>query len=101
MNDELVTRDERTISVENASYRLAYTIVSFGLLISVAVRGLLFNEASWDLLGLVIVSSLVATFYQGKLNALPRRWALMALVVGLVSAVVAAALTLLLHGVRH
>jgi len=44
-----VQRDERTVAVENASYRWACTFVSFALLIDVMYRGAVRNEAAWDL----------------------------------------------------
>ena len=75
MNNQSVTRDERTLSVENSSYRWAYLLLSFGLLGIVAYRGLLWRESNWDLLGLVILGGLVTTFYQGAHRILSRRWA--------------------------
>ncbi len=89
MSNSPVSRDERTLAVENASYRLAYLVLSFGLLLSVAVRGLVFNQASWDLLALVILGGGVATFHQGTQQILSRRWAAMAFAAGLVGAIVA------------
>jgi len=72
---EDVIKDERTIVVENASYRLGYIILLFGVLLDVLLRGLVRRGTlpdpmslvadNWDLLGLAIVSSGVATAYQG------------------------------------
>ena len=36
MNNQSVSRDERTTVVENTSYRIAYLVMSYGLLASVA-----------------------------------------------------------------
>ena len=88
MCDNPVTRDERTVAVENAGYRLAYLVVSFGLLLSVVVRSLVLKEASWDLLGLVLLGGGVAAFYQAKRHTLSRRWAIEGILVGLIGAVV-------------
>lgn len=59
-----VERDERTVAVENASHRWAYTFVSFGLLIDVVCRGVFRHEAAWDLLALVFVGGAVITIHQ-------------------------------------
>ena len=37
MKDQTIIRDERTITVENTSYRWGYLLLSFGLLVVVAV----------------------------------------------------------------
>ena len=50
-----VERDERTVAVENASYKWAYILLIFALLIDVVYRGMVRQEAAWDLLALVIV----------------------------------------------
>ena len=69
-----VQRDERTVSVENASYRWAYLILTFGILASVAYRGFVRDEQSWDLLGLVMMAGAVTTLYQGSRRVLTRSW---------------------------
>ena len=74
MNNQPVSRDERTIVVENASYRLAYLVMSFGLLASVAYRGFVLQQNSWDLLALVILGGATATMYQGTNKVLSRYW---------------------------
>ena len=66
--------DERTVVIENASYRWGYLVMSYGLLLLVAYRSLLGGESSWDLLGLVIVGGLVPSAYQGANHVLTRRW---------------------------
>ena len=95
MKTQSIIRDERTTTVENASYRLAYLLLSFGVLLSVAWRAFAWKEAGWDLLGLVIVSGFVATFYQGIHQVLTRHWALMAVVTAIVAAALAAGMVLL------
>lgn len=91
MSDQSVVRDERTVAVENASYRLAYTVLSFGVLVVTAYRGFL-GQSGWDLLALVIVSSGIATLYQWKHQLLDRRILLPALIVALCSGILAALL---------
>jgi hypothetical protein len=74
MNNQSISRDERTTVVENASYRIAYLVMSFGLLASVAYRGFVLQQSSWDLLALVILGGVTATMYQGNRKVLSRRW---------------------------
>ena len=65
-----VQRDERTVAVENASYRWACTFVSFALLIDVMYRGAVRNEAAWDLMALVIVPGILSSVYQARQKTL-------------------------------
>lgn len=95
MKTQNIIRDERTTAVENTSYRFAYLLLSFGVLLSVAWRAFAWKEAGWDLLGLVIVSGFVATFYQGLHQVLTRHWALTALLAVLAAAALAAVIVLL------
>lgn len=64
MTPAAIERDERVVMVENASYRWAYLVISFGLLAEVIYRSYFKNETSWDLFALVIVGGGVATTYQ-------------------------------------
>jgi hypothetical protein len=91
MTAKPIMRDERTVATENASYRWAYLVMSFGLLVSTAYRSFVRNESAWDLLALVILGGAVATFFQGSRRVLSRRWAvasaaavLLAVVLGVV-----------------
>lgn len=86
MNNQPPVRDERTVAVENASYRVAYLVTTFGLLVIVAVRGLVFHEALWDLLALVAVGGGLAIFYQGTRRTLSGRWALAGVTIALLGA---------------
>jgi len=79
MTGDDVVRDERTLSVENASYRWGYLFLAYGVLLIAAYRGLVQRVASWELLALVIVSGLVTTLYQGRYRVLSGRWAAVAL----------------------
>ncbi len=90
MNGPDVVRDERTLAVENASFRWAYLFMTYGLLAVVAFRAFALKQASWDLLALVIGSGVLTTGYQGLHRVLTRRSAFTVLVATLVAAVVAA-----------
>ena len=100
MSAASITRDERTVAVENASYRWGYLLLAFGLLISTAYRSFVRDESSWDLLGLVILSGVITTALQWRQRTLSRRSALFAaialgaaLVVALVTSVAGQAYT--------
>ena len=95
MKNQSVVRDERTISVENSSYRWAYLLLSFGVLVIVAYRGFVWRESSWDLLALVVLSGVVTTFYQGAYRVISRRWVWAAITTGLVAAVIAVGIAFL------
>jgi hypothetical protein len=92
-----IERDERTLAVENASYRLGYMVVSYGLLVLVMIRGFFYNQAGWDMLGLVILGGAVTTLYQAYNKVLAHRWLWLAAALFIISALVAAAFTLLLN----
>ena len=92
MTSKPITRDERTLSVENASYRWAYLLLSYGLLLSAAYRGFVTHESSWDLLALVIVGGGVSSLHQGSERVLTRRWAALSLAAIAIAAVIAAAI---------
>jgi hypothetical protein len=95
MTTDRVHRDERTTAVEHASYRLAWLVLSYGLLVIVAYRAFARGESSWDLLALVVLGGLVSTGYQASQHVLGRRWVmvtLMAVVAASVLAVVVATL---------
>lgn len=89
-----VVRDERTLAVENASYRVATMLMSFALLVDVMVRSGLRREAPWDLLAIVIGGGLVATLYQGVHRILTPHTARVALIACALAAAVGAAVAL-------
>lgn len=97
-----VERDERTLAVENASYRWAYILLTYALLVDVIYRGIVRNEAAWDLLALVIVGGFVCGIYQARQKTLPRGWlkqgVLIACVGGVIAALTAAILTTIQSG---
>ena len=89
MTTHSIDTDERTLAVQNASYRWAYLFLAYGLLVSIAWRAFARNEASWDLFALVIGGGAVATVYQWRRHILGTRWGLR-VVVAMVTAAVAA-----------
>ena len=87
-----MARDERETAVDRAADRLSFLVLSFGLLAIVAYRSVLFGEASWDLLGLVIVGGLIGTAYRIQRRAVSRRWALVVSLSAAIALVLAAVL---------
>jgi hypothetical protein len=75
--------------------RRGHGAVTYGLLLSVAYRAFVREEASWDLLALVIVSGGVATMYQGRHRVLSRPWLIMTLMAIAMALLLAASLVLL------
>jgi hypothetical protein len=94
MTTQPIMRDERTVATENASYRWAYLVLSFGLLVSTAYRAFARHESAWDLLALVILGGVVTTFYQGSRQVLSRRWAVASAAAALLALVFAVVLVL-------
>lgn len=87
--ETLPERDERTIVIENASYRLGYLVTVYALLVSVMYRSFYRNDAGWDLLGIVIGSGMVVTLSQARHHILGRGWLRLALLTMAAAAVVA------------
>jgi len=88
--NHLVVRDERELGIDRAADRLAYLVLSFGLLAIVAYRSFVDGAASWDLLGLVALGGLVGTLYRLTRRAVSREWTIVAAGTALVALVVAA-----------
>lgn len=74
MNKESVVRDERYVAVENASFRIGYNILSYGLLVLIVIRSLLFDQTNWDLFALIIISSFASTIYQLRHKTIAFSW---------------------------
>lgn len=94
MKTDDVVRDERTISIENSSYRWAYLLLSFGLLATIAYRSRVGHESNWDLMALVIAAGMIATLHQAFHRVLTRRWALVSAATLVIAAVVAIFMTM-------
>jgi len=97
MKDQPILSDERTVAVENASYRLGYIVMTFGLLLIVVFRGFFYQESNWDLMALVILGSLVTTVYQAVNRTLPRQWFYLGIIMAVIAAAVASAVAFFLR----
>ena len=93
---QTVERDERTVAVENAGHRWACIFLTYALLVDVMVRGLVRDEAAWDLLALAIAGGFITTIYQFRHKALPHLWKKEALIIVLCSAVIGAVIAAVL-----
>lgn len=94
----LFVRDEREAAVEQGGDRLAYLVVSYGLLLVVAYRSLVERQASWDLLGLVVLGGIVSMGYRMTRHALSRNALLQVGITIAVCIVVASLVTLSVRG---
>ncbi|MBI3463216.1 MAG: hypothetical protein HY000_09175 [Planctomycetes bacterium] len=92
MSTTLIQRDERTVAVENASYRWSYLVLSFGLLAIVAYRSFVRHESAWDLLALIVFAGVASTAYQGLHKVLSRQWALITAATLIIAGVISAAI---------
>ena len=73
----LIPRDEREARVDFAADRVAYLVVSYGLLVSVAYRSFVNGDAAWDLIGLVVLGGIVGLAFRVRQGVLSRRWTLL------------------------
>jgi hypothetical protein len=74
MISKMVEKDERTTFIENISYKFGYMFITFALLLDVAYRSLKLNEASWDLLSIIIISGVIMSIYQYRQKILGKTW---------------------------
>ena len=95
MKDQPILHDERTVALENASYRLGYMVLSYGLLFIVAFRAFFYNESNWDLMALLILTGLATTAYQGFHKILSKRWVYLFVITAVIAAVAAIGITVL------
>lgn len=87
--NRLVTRDEREVSVDLMGDRLAAIVLSFGILVIVAWHAFVDNAASWDLLGLLILSGLIGTGYRVGRHAASRQLVSVLAVAAIIAALLA------------
>ena len=85
----LIPRDEREVRIDLAADRIAYLVVSYGLLVSAAVRSFVNGDAAWDLVGLVVLGGIVGLIYRLRQGVVSGRWALMLAVTIAIAFVVA------------
>jgi hypothetical protein len=94
-----VNIDERTMAISNAAHTWGLNFLLFALLLDVMFRGLVFGEAAWDLLGLVIISGAISSAYMARHKVLGQLfgWKMVVLltVVAIVSAVAAAIIAMI------
>ena len=100
MKDQPVIQDERTKSIENASYKPGFIILCFGVLIDIFIRSAFYNQAPWDLFALVIVASWASTLYQARQKTLPPKFWRSMLILGIATAALSAVLVFVLAGLR-
>ena len=93
---QVVERDERTVAVENASYRWAYGVLTYALLVDVMYRGLVRHEAAWDLMALVIVGGVACSAYQARQKRLAHGWVMKVVLVACIAGVIAVVLAMTL-----
>jgi hypothetical protein len=93
-----IDRDERELAIDLAADRLAYLVLAFGVLAIVAYRGLVLDQASRELLALVIGTGFVGLAYRMWKRSASLRWALVIAGTAAVAALVAVVLVLV--GVR-
>ena len=91
-----VQRDERTVAVENASYRWAYGFLTYALLVDVMCRSLIRHEAAWDLLAMAIFGGAFCGMYQARQRILARGWLMKVVLACCIAGVLAAVLALAL-----
>jgi hypothetical protein len=87
-------RGEREVHIDLIADRLAYLVVSYGLLAVVAYRGFTGAGPAWDLLGLVILGGIVGMAYRLAMGVLSGRWVAIVLITVLIGFVVGAVLVL-------
>lgn len=85
----LMTRDEREARIDDSADRVAYLVLSYGLLGIVAYRSFVDHAASWDLLALVVLGGAVGTIVRLRRHALTGRWLAVAIGSLLIAAILA------------
>jgi hypothetical protein len=72
--EQTLKRDERTVAIENASFRWAWYFLVWPLTIVALYRQKAMNEEVGDLIALVCVSSAIAIVYQFRHKVLVSYW---------------------------
>ncbi|HEX7195603.1 MAG TPA: hypothetical protein VF364_02080 [Candidatus Limnocylindria bacterium] len=90
----LVPRNEREAPIAGAADRIGYLVISYGLLLIVAYRSFVNGEATWDLIGLVILAGIAGLAYRTRQGVASGRWTLMLLATMAIAGIVAAVITL-------
>jgi hypothetical protein len=87
----LVPRDEREAAVDSAADRLSFLVLAYGVLVIAAIRSLN-GEATWDLLGLVVLAGVVGLGFRLRQRVVSNRWATVLIATVAIAAVFAALL---------
>ena len=86
-----VESDERTVAIENFSYRCGYFLLYCGVLYAALYRAVVRHEAAFDLVALAIVSGAISVLYQARHKALThgraKKMLLIALFFGVLGAI--------------
>ncbi len=72
--DQEVRIDERTVAVENASFKWAYNFLVWPLIIDSLYRQHVQNEEVGDLVALICVSGAIGIAYQIRHRAIVSHW---------------------------
>ena len=99
MTVKTIEKDERTTFIEHQSYKYGYMVLNFGILINIIYRSLRFNEAPWDLFGLIFLSGLITTAYQYKQRILTIKWMRNILLLVIITAIIAVIVTLFIQNI--
>jgi len=91
-------RDEREALVDLAADRLAFLVLAFGLLLAVMYRSFVLDEASWDLIGLIVLAGAAGFVYRLQARATSGRWLALRFVTVVVAAAIAAVIVLAFSG---
>ncbi|HSL77598.1 MAG TPA: hypothetical protein VK867_11675 [Candidatus Limnocylindrales bacterium] len=90
-------RDEREVAIDQAGDRLAYLVISYGVLVVVAWRSFVEGVATFELLALVVLSGAVGAAYRARHRAFTRDSAIVLGVTILGALVVAVLIAVLLR----
>jgi hypothetical protein len=66
---QLLKSDDR-LAVILRGNTWAYNFIAFGLLLDIMYRAMVFHEAAWDLLALVVASGAISLVYAARHNVL-------------------------------
>lgn len=95
-----IEKDERTTFIENKSSKYGCNILNFGILIDIMYRSIRFNEAAWDLFGLLFLSGFVMTVYQYRQKIFSKNWVRNYLLLIFFTAILGAVLALIFRALK-
>jgi hypothetical protein len=96
-----VFSDERTDVVKVTGEAIMGRVLGYGILLDVMYHSYKFNEARWELMGLLVIAGLIGIIYQKKQKTLNRHeYKKMGLVCG-IAVLTSIILVLVLKSLRH